>query len=59
VNGGTLGAGGTSNLAEPEADTLGLAVLRYGVRPFRVLAVDTVRIDPQSGSASAQRLRLR
>lgn len=59
VNGGTLGAGGTGNLAEPEADALGLAVLRYEADPFRVLAVDTVRIDPQSGSASAQRLRLR
>ena len=59
VNGGTLGAGGTGNLAEPEADALGLAVLRYEIDPFRVLAVDTVRIDPQSGSASAQRLRLR
>lgn len=59
VNGGTLGAGGTGNLAEPEADALGLAVLRYAADPFRVLAVDTVRIDPASGSASAQRRRLR
>lgn len=59
VNGGTLGAGGTGNLAEPEADALGLAVLRYEPDPFRVRAVDTVRIDPQSGSARAERLRLR
>lgn len=59
VNGGTLGAGGTGNLAEPEADALGLAVLRYAADPFRVVAVDTVRIDPESGSASAQRRRLR
>lgn len=59
VNGGTLGAGGTGNLAEPEADALGLAVLRYSADPFRVLAVDSVRIDPGTGSARAQRLRLR
>lgn len=59
VNGGTLGAGGTGNLAEPEADALGLAILRYEARPFRVLAVDSVRIDPGTGSASAERLRLR
>lgn len=59
VNGGTLGAGGTGNLAEPEADALGLAVLRYEPDPFRVRAVDTVRIDPQTGSARAERLRLR
>lgn len=59
VNGGTLGAGGTGNLAEPEADALGLAVLRYEPDPFRVQAVDTVRIDPQTGSARAERLRLR
>jgi predicted phosphodiesterase len=59
VNGGTLGAGGTGNLAEPRADALGLAVLRYELNPFRVRAVDTVRIDPQTGSARAERLRLR
>lgn len=59
VNGGTLGAGGTGNLAEPEADALGLAILRYETDPFHVLAVDSVRIDPGTGSASAQRLRLR
>jgi hypothetical protein len=54
-----LGAGGTGNLAEAEADALGLAVLRYEPDPFRVRALDTVRIDPRSGSARAERLRLR
>ncbi|MBJ7331442.1 MAG: metallophosphoesterase [Solirubrobacteraceae bacterium] len=59
VNGGTLGAGGTGNLAGPEADALGLAVVRYSVDPFRALAADTVQIDPATGSARAERLRLR
>src|SRR4051794_25193997 len=56
VNGGTVGAGGTGNLAEDQ--DIGVAAVAYRRRPFAPLAVDLVRIDPGSGSASARRLRL-
>src|SRR4051794_3064101 len=56
VNGGTVGAGGTGNLTEDE--DIGVAAVAYRRAPFTPLAIDLVRIDPGSGSASAQRLRL-
>jgi predicted phosphodiesterase len=56
VNGGTVGAGGTSNLGD--GSSLGLAVLTYSARPFRPFAADLVRIDPGNGSAAARRVRL-
>jgi hypothetical protein len=56
LNGGSVGAGGSGNLAE---DTdLGLARLVYDVRPFHPLAADLVEIDPGTGSATARRERL-
>jgi len=57
VNGGSVGAGGTGNLAESGA--LGIARLVYarGER-FAPLAADLIRIDPGTGSATARRERL-
>jgi hypothetical protein len=58
LNSGTIGAGGTGNLADERAN-LGLAVLTYRLRPTPLpLAVDQVSIDPGSGSSSARRLRV-
>ena len=58
VNGGSLGAGGTGNLADQPTD-VGIARLVYTTRPrFRPLAADLVSIDPSSGSATARRERL-
>jgi predicted phosphodiesterase len=56
VNGGTLGAGGTGNLDEDQ--DLGLAAVTVQRKPFDPLAVDLVQIDPDSGSATASRVRL-
>jgi predicted phosphodiesterase len=57
VNGGSVGAGGTGNLAEPT--DMGIARLIYTNRPaFQPLAADLVEIDPGSGSATARRERL-
>jgi predicted phosphodiesterase len=56
VNGGTVGAGGTGNLAEGQ--DLGLAQVTIRPRPFAPLAVDLVQIDPGDGSATARRVRL-
>jgi len=57
LNGGTIGAGGPTNLAEQ--DKLGLARLTFALRPtFDPLAADLVQIDPNSGSATAVRERL-
>lgn len=57
VNGGSVGAGGPANLRD--AGKLSLAVVTYARgRAFKPLAVDTVEIDPGSGSARAERLRL-
>lgn len=59
VNGGSVGAGGTGNLAgDPTA--IGIARLLYrttGDR-FQPLAVDLVSVDPGSGSSTARRERL-
>jgi predicted phosphodiesterase len=58
LNGGTMGAGGTGNLAD-ERVNLGLAVLTYRLKPTPLpLAVDQVSIDPGTGSSSARRLRV-
>jgi Calcineurin-like phosphoesterase superfamily domain len=58
INGGSVGAGGTGNLAE-DNQKLGLARLTYEVRPaFQPLAADLVEIDPGSGSSTARRERL-
>ena len=57
VNGGSVGAGGTGNLAEPT--DLGIARLIYADDPsFQPLAADLVAIDPGDGSATARRERL-
>ena len=54
VNGGTAGGGGTGNLTEGQP--VGLAVLSYRARRgFTPVAVDTVEVDPSSGSARAER----
>jgi len=58
LNPGSLGGGGTGNLAEDGGD-IGLARVIYRRAPgFQPLAADVVRIDPGSGSAQAERHRL-
>lgn len=58
LNPGSLGGGGTGNLADDGGD-IGLAKLVYRSRPrFEPLAADVVQIDPGNGSAQAQRHRL-
>lgn len=57
LNGGSVGAGGTGNLAEPT--DIGIARLIYTNEPrFQPLAADLVAIDPGTGSATARRERL-
>jgi predicted phosphodiesterase len=57
VNGGSIGAGGTGNLAE--GTDMSLARFVYTMRPqFQPLAADLVSIDPGTGSSSARRIRL-
>jgi predicted phosphodiesterase len=57
VNGGSVGAGGTGNLAE-ETD-MGVARLIYTTDPtFQPLAADLVSIDLGDGSSTASRERL-
>jgi predicted phosphodiesterase len=59
VNGGSIGGGGTGNLAESQTTDVGIARVTYTTEPgFRPLAVDLVSIDPGSGSATARRVRL-
>lgn len=58
VNPGTIGAGGTGNLAD-ERSNLSLAIVTYRLQPNALpLAVDQVTIDPGTGSASARRVRV-
>jgi hypothetical protein len=58
VNGGSIGGGGTGNLADDPTD-IGLARLIYDARAgFQPLAADLVSIDPGSGNATARRERL-
>ncbi|MGH2947490.1 MAG: metallophosphoesterase family protein [Solirubrobacteraceae bacterium] len=57
VNGGSVGAGGTGNLAEPT--DIGIARFIYTAEPrFQPLAADLISIDPGTGSATARRERL-
>jgi hypothetical protein len=57
LNGGSVGAGGTGNLAE--RTEIGIARLIYATRPsFDPLAADLVSVDPGTGSSSARRERL-
>jgi hypothetical protein len=57
INGGSIGAGGTGNLAEQTQ--LGIARFVFTRTPaFQPLAVDLVTIDPGTGSSSARRIRL-
>jgi predicted phosphodiesterase len=58
VNGGSIGGGGTGNLAEQATTEVGIARVVYATGPFRPLASDLVSIDPSSGSATARRERL-
>jgi hypothetical protein len=58
INGGSIGAGGTGNLAEEGTD-VGLARMTYDIGGgFEPLAADLVGIDPGTGAASARRERL-
>jgi predicted phosphodiesterase len=58
INGGSIGGGGTGNLAEPTTD-IGLARFSYELSGgFRPLAADLVAIDPGTGAATARRERL-
>ncbi|WP_354701528.1 hypothetical protein DSM112329_01847 [Paraconexibacter sp. AEG42_29] len=56
VNGGTVGGGGTGNLADDLP--IGLAVVTYDTRPFAPLAADLVTVAPGDGGGSARRVRL-
>jgi predicted phosphodiesterase len=56
VNGGTAGAGGTGNLTEGQV--IGLAVVTFSRFPFDAEAADLIRVDPGTGAAKAQRVRL-
>jgi predicted phosphodiesterase len=58
LNAGSVGAGGTGNLAQSGGD-IGLARLIYRTAPrFEPLAADLIQIDPADGSAQAERHRL-
>jgi predicted phosphodiesterase len=58
VNGGSIGGGGTGNLADG-ATAVGLARLIYDTSAgFAPLAADLVDIDPGTGAATARRARL-
>jgi predicted phosphodiesterase len=59
INGGSVGGGGTGNLADEETD-VGLARMSYDVDGdgFQPLAADLVGIDPGTGAATARRERL-
>ena len=59
INGGSVGAGGTGNLAEEDPTEIGLARFIYDrAQPFAPLAADLVFIDPGTGAATARRERL-
>jgi len=58
LNPGSVGGGGTGNLAEGGGE-IGLARLIYRSSPrFEPLAADLVQIDPGNGAAQAERYRL-
>jgi predicted phosphodiesterase len=58
INGGSVGGGGTGNLADAATD-VGIARLSYDTRDgFHPIAADLVAIDPGTGAATARRERL-
>jgi hypothetical protein len=58
INGGSIGGGGTGNLADG-ATNVGLARMSYDLTgSFEPLAADLVGIDPGTGAATARRERL-
>ncbi|MDP2709635.1 MAG: metallophosphoesterase [Solirubrobacteraceae bacterium] len=58
LNAGSVGGGGTGNLAEAGGN-IGLARLTYTRQPsFQPRAADLVEIDPGDGHAQARRIRL-
>jgi predicted phosphodiesterase len=58
INGGSIGGGGTGNLADG-ATKVGLARMSYDLTGgFEPLAADLVGIDPGTGAATARRERL-
>jgi predicted phosphodiesterase len=58
INGGSIGGGGTGNLADDPTE-VSLARLIYETTPsFTPLAADLVSIDPGTGAATARRERL-
>jgi predicted phosphodiesterase len=58
LNGGSVGGGGTGNLAEG-GGSIGIARFSFQREPsFEPLAADLVQIDPGTGSATARRERL-
>jgi hypothetical protein len=58
LNAGSVGGGGTGNLDEGTGK-IGLARMTYDRGPkFAALAVDLIQIEPGSGEAQAQRVRL-
>ena len=59
LNPGSVGGGGTGNLAEAAGGDIGLARLTFTRLPsFRPRAADLVQIDPGDGAAQARRFRL-
>jgi predicted phosphodiesterase len=59
INGGSIGGGGTGNLADEAGTDVGLARLSYDLADgFSPIAVDLVEIDPATGAATATRDRL-
>jgi predicted phosphodiesterase len=57
LNGGTIGGGGASNVADNLP--IGLGALTYRTKPsFVPVAADLIDIDPGNGSATARRTRL-
>ncbi len=58
INGGSIGGGGTGNLADGST-AVGLARMSYDTADgFEPLAADLVAIDPGTGAATARRERL-
>ncbi|HEX8159340.1 MAG TPA: metallophosphoesterase, partial [Solirubrobacteraceae bacterium] len=58
LNAGSVGGGGTGNLADTSSK-IGLARMTYDTKPwFAALAADLIQIDPANGDAQAQRFRL-
>jgi predicted phosphodiesterase len=59
LNAGTVGGGGTGNLASRVGGNIGLARVTYAIGPaFAPAAADLVEIDPGDGGAQAKRVRL-